>query len=123
MRAHRKLTAAICQVLIGLLLFTQAAFATRPCVEAGMSAAAALTAAEGHECCETSVSERTLCVMKCTDGNKLSAHPPLLIPPVASSAWLTVAPVNDGRSQRFHPRLEPIARDPPKTIRFCSFLI
>ena len=84
MRVHRKLTAAICQVLIGLLLFAQAAFATGPCVEGGMSAAAAVaaaTAAEEHDCCETSVSEANLCVSKCTDGDKVSAHTPLLLPP------------------------------------------
>ena len=123
MRAHRKTTAAICRLLIGLLLFSQAAFATQPCVEAGMSAAAALAATEGHECCETSVSERTLCVMKCTDADKVSAHPPLLLPPVAGSVVLTLAPLDERSSPRFHARFETTARDPPKTIRFCSFLI
>lgn len=123
MRAHRKTTAAICQLLIGLLLFSQAAFATQPCVEAGMSAAAALAATEDHECCETSVSERTLCAMKCIDGSKVSAHAPLSIPLASPQAVLTLAATGDSRTELHPASLYTPARDPPKTIRFCSFLI
>ena len=123
MRASRKLTAAICQVLIGLLLSTQVAFATQPCVEAGMSAAAALATTEDHECCETSVSERTLCAMKCIDGTKVSAHPPLSVPLASSQAVLRLAAI-DGTGTELHAAsLYTPARGPPKTIRFCSFLI
>ena len=123
MCASRKLTAAICRVLIGLLLFTQAAFAAQPCVEAGMSAAAALAAPEGHECCETSVSERTLCAMKCIDGSKVSPHPPLSLPLASSQVVLMLAAI-DGTGTELHAAsLYTPARGPPKTIRFCSFLI
>lgn len=123
MRAHRKLTAAICQVLIGLLLFTQAAFATRPCMDAAMSAASALAAADEHDCCETSVSEANLCVMKCTDGDKVSAHMELLVPLAADQPVLTLAALDDAGARFHRPALDTPARDPPKTIRFCSFLI
>ena len=126
MRAHRKLTAAICQVLIGLLLFAQAAFATGPCVEGGMSAAAAVAAAaaaEEHGCCETSVSESNLCVSKCTDGNKVAGYTPLLLPPVADQAVRIVRVLDDSRTYRISAAHHNAARDPPKTIRFCSFLI
>ena len=126
MRAHRKLKAAICQVLIGLLLFAQAAFATGPCVEGGMSAAAAVAAAaaaEEHGCCETSVSEANLCVSKCTDGDEVSAHTPLLLPPVADHAVGTVPAPDDRRTYQIPLALDNAARDPPKTIRCCSFLI
>ncbi|MPZ46500.1 MAG: hypothetical protein GEV05_24560 [Betaproteobacteria bacterium] len=106
--------------MIGLLLFTQAAFATRPCVEAGMSAAAA---AEEHGCCETSVSESNLCVSKCTDGNKVPGYTPLLLPPVADQAVRIVRVLDDSRTYRIPLALDNAARDPPKTIRCCSFLI
>jgi hypothetical protein len=126
MRAHRKLTAAICQVLIGVLLFAQAAYATRPCVESGMTAAAAVAAAAAageHECCETSVSEANLCVSKCTDADKVPAYTPLLVPPVADHAALILPALDEVRTYRIRPALHNAARDPPKTIRFCSFLI
>ena len=126
MRAHRKLTAAICQVLIGLLLFAQAAFATRPCVEPGMTAAAvvaAAAAAEEHDCCETSVSEANLCLSECTAGDQVSAHTPLLLPPVADQAVRIVPAPDDRRTYHIPLALNNAARDPPRTIRFCSFLI
>src|SRR5690606_5202851 len=112
---HRKLTAAICQVLIGLLLFTQAAYATRPCIESGMSAAAAVAAvaaAEEHDCCETSVAEATLCVSKCTDGDKLLGYTALLLPPVADHAVRILPALDESRTYRFRPALDNAARDP-----------
>ena len=123
MRVHRRLTAAICQVLIGLLLFTQAAFATRPCMDASMSAASAIAAADEHSCCETVVSEANLCVMKCTDGDKVSAHMELVIPLPTDQPVLILAALNDAGARRSRPALDTAAHDPPKTIRFCSFLI
>ena len=126
MRARRKLTAAICQVLIGLLLFAQAAFATRPCVEAGMTAAAvvaAAAAAEEHDCCETSISQANLCLSECTAGEQVSAHTPLVLPPVTDQAPRVVPLIDDSRTYRTLSALDAPARDPPKTIRFCSFLI
>lgn len=123
MRGHRRLTTSICQVLIGMLLFTQAAFAARPCVEAGMSAASALAASDGHGCCETSVSEVNLCVMKCTDGDKVSAHTPFPVLSAPSEPVLTVAMQDAGGATWSTSSRGNSAHDPPKTVRFCSFLI
>lgn len=105
-----------------MLLFTQAAFASRPCVDAGMSAASALAADKDHGC-ETAVSEVNLCVMECTDGDKVSAHAPLLIPPAATHAVLTLAVSDSTHLRRGRPGLQIATHDPPKTLRFCSFLI
>ena len=123
MRLPRKVITGICQVLVGMLLFTQAAFAARPCVEAGMSAASALAASDEHECCETSVTEINLCVMQCTDSDKLSAHVPLVVPAAPSDPVLKLAVQHTPRTRWAQAALGTAARDPPKTIRFCSLLI
>lgn len=123
MQSFRKIASPNCWLLIGMLLFAQAAFAARPCVQAGMSAASALAANEDHGCCETSVTEVNLCVMKCTDSDKVSAHTPLLVPPPASEPFLTVAMQDSGRAAWNGSSRGNSSHDPPKTIRFCSFLI
>lgn len=111
-------------VLIAALLFAQAAFATQPCVESGMSAAAAPATPSADDCCATAVSAVNLCVMKCTDSAQSSAHAKLQVPP-APVAYVTLPAVFDNncgspaidRWRADHPG------DPPKSIRFCSFLL
>lgn len=105
-----------------MLLFTQAAFAVRPCVDADMSAASALAASEEHGC-ETSVSEVNLCVMKCTDSDKVSAHTPFPVLSAPSEPVLTVARQGAGDATWNTFSRGDSAHDPPKTVRFCSFLI
>lgn len=112
---------ALCRVLIGLLLFAQAAFATQPCVTPGMSAAVAISAQGDDDCCTTTASTASLCVMKCTDSDKLSAHTPLpmLAAPPATALVLSLP----ARPAHVPVRYLHDSRDPPKTIRFCSLLI
>lgn len=106
-----------------MLLFTQAAFAARPCVQAGMSAASAMAADKDGESGETSMSRANVCVLKCTDGDKVPAQPPLAVLAAASEPVLTVAvPHADGPTWNSASRGN-ASHDPPKTIRFCSFLI
>ena len=114
----------VCRVLIGALLFAQAAFAARPCVEANMSAAAAIAAPSNHDCCEPAVTELSLCAAQCGDGNKLSGSTD-----VFRLHFLTVAgpviplPPQDSNTA-FHPRLQRyLASGPPSILRFCRLLI
>lgn len=110
-----------CRALIAMLLFAQAAFATQPCVTPGMTAAVAMSAQSDDDCCGTSASAISLCVMRCTDSAKLSAHAPLPVPGAPPSTALKLP-------LPAHTALLPVryvhdSRDPPKTIRFCSLLI
>ena len=82
-----------------------------------------MAAAKEHDCCDTSVSEANLCVSKCTDGDKVPGYTPVLIPPVADQAVRILPALDEIRTYRIRPSLDNAARDPPKSIRFCSFLI
>jgi hypothetical protein len=115
-----------CCVLIGALLFAQAAFAVRPCVDPGMSAAMAVSSRSNQDCCEPSVTELNLCAAQCGDSNKLSGpgNPPRLSP-LAASAPVIPLPQPDGGagiSIRPHPSRD-LAADPPLILRFRRFLI
>lgn len=114
-----------CRILVGALLFTQAAFATQPCVEPGMSVARAIAIQTDDDCCASTASAISLCSMKCADSDKLSAHTPLVVPPPPpTGVILTPPPLPDNAlavTALYCPGNP--ARDPPKTIRFCSFLI
>jgi hypothetical protein len=123
MRVSRRLAAAICQVLIGLLLSTQGAFALLPCVDPGMSAASALARMQEHECCHTSLSERAVCFLKCADGHNLSGQPSVQVLPPHDQAGLTLVTDDRGRAPPHSVSRHSTARDPPKTIRFCTLLI
>lgn len=111
-------------MLVGTLLFAQAAFATQPCVTPGMSASSAVASQADDACCIAAASEASLCVMKCTDTDKLSAHTPLAVPPAPTDAILILSPLPDNALAAAASRglIDP-SQDPPKTIRFCSFLI
>lgn len=124
MSLHRRILRPACCVLIGALLFAQAAFAMRPCVDQDMSAAAAIAMGQQHDCCEQSVTETNLCVAKCKDSSNLSGRDSLKIPamPVAAAMPLSI-PDADSLASGVAWR-EPIAiADPPLIIRFCRFLI
>lgn len=107
-----------------MLLFAQAAFATQPCVTPGMTAASALSGQMGDDCDMPAASAGNLCVLKCTDSSQLSAHTPLAVPPPSSVAILLPLPEPDSSLAMVAMRslVDPV-RDPPKAIRFCSFLI
>lgn len=106
---------------MGLLVFAQAAFALRPCVDADMSAASAVAATQEHDCCETEVANANLCVLECTD--ELTAYTPLSIPFAANHLIRILSPEDAERTHRIQPMLDDRARDPPKSVRFCSFQV
>ena len=120
----RRILRPFCAILIGGLLFAQAAFAVRPCVDKEMSAAAAIAASQDHDCCAPAVTEINLCVAKCKEDSTHSGRDLVKVPgvPVAIALPLPVAhpdsppPGLDGGG--------PVAvSDPPPTLRYCRLLI
>jgi hypothetical protein len=117
-----------CLVLIVALLFAQAAFAARPCIDPDMSAAAAVAAQSEGGCCDTAVAEIKLCAVQCADGNKLPGPRDrsrfTACAPFAAES-VTIQPFTDHvvasaqwqRLQRDH------IADPPSALRFCRLLI
>ena len=108
-------------VLIGGLLFAQAAFAMRPC-DSDMSAASAIAESQQHDCCEQSVKEVSLCVAKCTDNSKVSGPEPLNISAVSVAEALPL-PGFDANHQVSHRARPDLVADPPSIVRFCRLLI
>jgi hypothetical protein len=122
----RRIFRPACCVLIGALLFAQAAFAMRPCVEPGMSTAAAASAQSNGDCCESAVMELNLCAAQCGDGNKLAGPTDSfrLHAVTAARPVLPQPPQDNGGaiSNRLHLQRD-LAPDPPLILRFCRFLI
>lgn len=106
------------------LLFAQAAYAAQPCVTPGISAASAMSGQMGDDCDMPAEHASNLCVMKCVDSDMLSAYPPLPVPLPTTEAILVLPPLPDNILPTVSMRslIDPV-RDPPKAIRFCSFLI
>lgn len=86
-----------------------------------MSASAAVAASQEHECCETQVYQANLCLLECTDALSASASSPL--PPVSQHGFTVGLSFEDGDPVRVSHAFDHPARDPPKCIRFCSYLI
>jgi hypothetical protein len=122
MRFPRTFVWLLSALLVGVMFFAQAAFATRPCLDAGMSASAAMLQHDADDCCDTSASMTNLCVAQCVDGDKVSGHAEIPIPLRSDEPVLTV---DLPRTASPAPLLwiAGSGLDPPKTIRFCSFLI
>ncbi len=115
---------ALCRVVVLALLFAQAAYAAHPCVTPGMSAAGAMSGQMGADCDMPAEHAGNLCVINCADNDKLSASPPLLVPLLPTEAILVLPPLLDNThaAMAMCSLIGPV-RDPPKAIRFCSFLI
>lgn len=115
---------ALCRVVVLALLFAQAAYAAQPCVTPGMSAAGAMSGHMGDDCDMPTEQASNLCVINCADSDKLSAPPPLFVPALTTEAVLVLPPLPDNTlvAVAMCSLIEPV-RDPPKAIRFCSFLI
>lgn len=115
---------ALCRVVIITLLFAQAAYATEPCFTPGMTTASAMSGKMDSDCETPAVSASKLCMMKCTDSDMLSAYTPLTVPPPPTASILLPLPSPDSTLALVAMRslVDPV-RDPPKAIRFCSFLI
>lgn len=113
-------------ILIGALLLAQAAFASRPCVEPGMSAAAAVSAQTNHDCCEPAATELSLCAAQCGDGNKLSGPANLVTPHAVTTTQsaIRLQPRDDDAETSTRFRLQrDLAASPPPTLRYCRLLI
>lgn len=120
----RKILRPFCAILIGALLFAQAAFAMRPCVDKEMSAAAVISASQEHDCCEPAVTEINLCVAKCKDDSNHSGRDSLKVPemPAATALPLTaVDPVSPAPAAGWRDRVA--CAGPPPTLRYCRLLI
>ena len=123
MKLPRNIVLFVCALVVSTLLSAQAAFATRPCVEADMTAAAAMVQQGEHDCCDTVAITASLCLAKCTDSDKVSGHPdiPALRAPTEVVLTVEYPPVAVPLP---HPwLLASSGLDPPKTIRFCTLLI
>lgn len=126
MSLSRRILRPACSVLIGALLFAQAAFASRPCIEPGMSVVAAVSAQTNHDCCEPAATELSLCAAQCGDSNKLSgpANPVMLHAVTTTEAAIRLRPRDDGAEASTRLRLQrDIAAAPSPTLRFCRLLI
>ena len=124
-RHSNRFFGAFCRVVVLALLFAQAAYAAQPCVTPGMSAVSAMSGQMGGDCDMPAGRASNLCVINCADSDKLSASPPLLVPPLLpTEAILILPPLLDNTlaAVAMCSLIEPV-RDPPKSIRFCSFLI
>ena len=129
MRPSRQILRFVSSALIALLLFAQGAFATQPCLDGGMSAAAAMEAmaeSGSDDCCggTQSVSETHLCAVACTDESKLvGSSESIPIPLRIDVALLLLPPLETGRRVHEIVPSTALAAAPPKSILFCSFLI
>ena len=122
MKPSRSRIYLLSALLASLILCAQAAYAARPCVAADAATDSSIAREDGYDCCDTSATVTRACLVKCTDGNKLSAHTEIPAAKARRGHALAVS----------FPRLVlPAARvwlaasgaDPPKTIRFCTLLI
>jgi hypothetical protein len=125
MSQSRRILRLAFRVLIGTLLFAQAAFGMRSCVEPGVSAAVAIAARSSHDCCKLAMTELNFCAAQCGDGDRLPGperakpHPVIVAGPVITQPRLD----NDAAiSRRRHLQRDFVA-DPPPILRFCRFLI
>lgn len=121
MQFARPLKRIVSAVVIGGLLFAQAAFATRPC-DQSMSAANAIATSQEHDCCQQTVQEVNLCAANCTDHSILPGPEPLKIFAVYVAVALPL-PVFDAKGSITHRARPDLAPDPPSILRFCRFLI
>src|SRR5688572_17336479 len=119
MLLYRRVLRPACRILIGTLLFAQAAFATRPCVDPGMSAAA-MTAQSSGGCCERAVAEINLCALQCADSKKLPGPAYLLtLPPPVAAGFVVLQPLQDHGAMTWLRLQRDLVADPPPILRFC----
>lgn len=124
MMLFRRIVRSVCCVLIGALLFAQAAFAMQPCVEPGMSATSAIAAHANGDCCDAGVAEINLCALQCGDSTKLpgSAYQFTLPRPMAAG-FVVPEPLQEHGATNWLRLQRDLVADPPPTLRFCCFLI
>jgi hypothetical protein len=120
----KRLSRVVCSFVVVGLLTAQAAFATQPCATPEMSAARAISGHMDADCDLPAVSASGLCVAKCADSDKLSSYTTVSVPPPPNGKILLV-PVVSGNTPAMAAlrRVATRALDPPKAIRFCTFLI
>ena len=122
MKLSRLIHLLVTVLLVGFGLAASTAFAATPCAEGGMSPASATAQHAGDDCCDVSPSVTALCIAKCTDGSQFAAQSD--IPAVKAPREHTLAVAYPAFVLPV-PRmwLDYSGLDPPKSIRFCTFLI
>jgi hypothetical protein len=113
---------SLARLMLGCLLFTQAALAVVPCVSAGASAANAF-AATAPECHDAP--PPNLCLAQCVAWDQSSGPAPALLapPPSWTIEVLPVAPMQAPAGARFDSSLQARALGPPPFLRLCSLLL
>lgn len=123
MRRLRRYASTLCRALLVVLVFAQAAFAAAPCLDGGMSPAAAFSG-EAHDCCPTAeASSPNVCLLECNENGQATGQTAAFAATAAPSApMLTLPSAPPGGVVRELPERCAV-HDPPKSIRFCTFLI
>ncbi|HWQ40046.1 MAG TPA: hypothetical protein VNM24_15800 [Burkholderiales bacterium] len=118
LRRHRRITGLL---LLGALLFAQAAQALEACLQAPV-AAAKVVAAESMEDCH-GMSSKAGCLAQLTAPDRSSAHAAVS---VFESLAATAPKIRDAKPRvlaTLHCESVTPAAEPPPIIRFCSFLL
>ncbi len=115
---------AFSRAVVVTLLLAQTAFAAQPCGMLGMSPASEMPGQMGDDCETHATSASKLCAIKCADSDKSTAYAPWAVPlpPTGTILILPSLPDNALVAVAMRSLVDPV-KDPPKTIRFCSFLI
>jgi hypothetical protein len=112
---------SVARLMLAVMLYAQAAFATTPCKADEHSAARAI--AESTQTCHEPEQNLNLCVSECLAGDQNQYTPaiPVLAPPAAPILIVVVA-ISQPLSERVF-ALPPRATHPPPRILFQSFQI
>jgi hypothetical protein len=110
------------RLVLGCLLFTQAALAVVPCVSAEASAADAFAAAAAD--CHAGP-PANLCLAQCVAWDQSSGPVPAALapPPSWTIEVLSVGPMQAPAGVRFDSHLAARALGPPPFLRLCSLLL
>jgi hypothetical protein len=114
----------VATLLLGALLFAQAAIALAGCDMQDRAPAQALAQRESMPCHEDPAPNPNLCLAHCTSADQSADTPQFVMPVWRAVAPLTVAVANSWRARVSAVRHQPPhAVGPPPRILFQSFLI
>ncbi len=114
----------VAKLLLGVLLFAQAAIALAACEMLDHAPAMAFAKQESMPCHGEPAPNPNLCLAHCTSTDQSAGTPHFVVP-----VWCAVAPLTVAIADRWRERvpaerhLPPHAVGPPPRIRFQSFLI
>lgn len=120
---HRYKTSCL---LIGAMLFTQAALVAQACVETEARPSMAFTGNMAEHGCDeaaaTPVPNPNACLQHCTGSDQTTAQVPLPVAAMPADAVLDVPVASESDSRFADVALCDLhSPDPPPSIRFCSF--